>query len=211
MGVTEQQMREAGSRLTSGLIVRGVVAILFGLVLLLWPGISLRTLMVVFGAYSLVDGVTAFGTAATSAQKGERWWLVLHGLAGIAFGVVVFVWTGLTALALLYVIGTWAIVRGTVEFAAALTGSGEGSDRFMLGLHGVLGIAFGVVMWWRPGAGALALITLIATFAIVTGVMRIATAIQLRNRGDAVAAAVFRPSAEARALRTTHVHLREER
>jgi uncharacterized membrane protein HdeD (DUF308 family) len=199
MGVTEQRMREAGSRLTSGLIVRGVVAILFGIVLLLWPGISLGTLVLMFGAYSLVDGVVAISTAATSARKGERWWLVLHGLAGIAAGVVAFVWTGLSALALLYVIGTWAIVLGTVEFAAALSGRGDGSDRFMLGLHGVLGVAFGVVMWWRPGAGALALITLIATFAIVTGVMRIATAIQLRNRGEAVAAALFPPSAEARA------------
>jgi uncharacterized membrane protein HdeD (DUF308 family) len=199
MAMTEQRMREGISRLTSGLIVRGVAGILFGVVLLAWPGLSLRSLVLVFGAYSLVDGVVAVVTAVTSAEKGERWWLVLHGLAGIAVGVVAFVWTDLSALALLYVIGTWAIVLGAIELGAALSGPGADSDRFMLGLHGVLGIAFGAVMWWRPGAGALALITLIAAFAIVTGVMRIATAIQLRRRGEAVAAAAFPPSADARA------------
>ena len=199
MGVMEKRMREGVSRLTSGLIVRGVVAILFGIVLLLWPGVTLRTLMLVFGAYSLVDGVTALITAATSAGKGERWWLVLHGLAGVAVGVLVFFWPGLSALAALYVIGTWAIVLGTIEFAAALSGPGEGSARFTLGLHGVLGITFGVIMWWRPGAGALALITLIAAFAIVTGVMRIGVAIQFRNRAEAVGKALFIPSVEARA------------
>jgi uncharacterized membrane protein HdeD (DUF308 family) len=193
MGVMERQMREGISRLTTGLIARGVAAIVFGIVLLVWPGVSLRALIIVFGAYSLLDGVVSLVTAFASTERDERWWLVLHGVAGIAAGVVAFVWTDLTAVALLYVIGTWAIVLGTVELVAALSGRGDGSDRFTLGLHGVLGVAFGVVMWWRPGAGALALITLVATFAIVTGVMRIAAALQLRKRGNDVADTVFAP------------------
>lgn len=198
MRVAEERVREGVTRLTTGLIVRGVVAILFGVVLLLWPGVTLRTLMLVFGAYTLVDGVTSVATAATSAGKGERWWLALHGLAGVAVAVLVFFWPGLSALAALYLIGTWAIVLGTIEFAAALSGPGEGSARFMLGLHGVLGVAFGAIMWWRPGTGALALITLIAAFAIVTGVMRIGVAIQLRNRAEAVGKEFFSPSVAAR-------------
>jgi uncharacterized membrane protein HdeD (DUF308 family) len=197
MGAMERQLRERISRVTTGLIIRGVAAILFGIVLLVWPGVSLRALIVVFGAYSLVDGVVSLVTAFVSTSRDERWWLVLHGIAGIAAGIVAFAWTELSALALLYLIGTWAIILGAVEFVAALSGRGGGGDRFMLGLHGVLGVAFGVVMWWRPGAGALALIALVATFAIVTGVMRIATALQLRKRGDEVADTMFAPPTQA--------------
>lgn len=200
MGTLQESLENAGERLTRGLIVRGCVAIAFGVALLIWPEIGLRTMAVLFGAYSFVDGVVALYTAAVDAPKGERWWLALHGVAGVLVGIAAFLWTGLTALALLYVIGTWAIILGVIELGAALTAPAEGDrGRLIMGLHGVMGVIFGVVMWARPGAGALALIALVATFAIVTGATRIALGIQLRKGGEALSRELFRGSADVRA------------
>ena len=199
MGVIEHRLQEGAARITRGLTVRGCVAIAFGVALLVWPGIGLRAMALLFGAYSFADGVVALYTAAAEAPKGERWWLALHGIAGVIVGVVAFVWTDLSALALLYVIGTWAIVLGVIELGAALAApAATGSARTMLALHAVLGITFGVVMWWRPGAGALASITLVATFAIVTGATRIALAIQLRRGTNAMASRLVPGPADAR-------------
>jgi uncharacterized membrane protein HdeD (DUF308 family) len=184
MESTQQRPRAEVSGLTRGLIVRGVVAIVFAIALLAWPGIGLRALVLVFGAYSLIDGCVALYSAIASPPPGQRWWLVLHGLAGIGVGVTTYFWTGLTALALLYLIGTWAIVLGVMEIGGAFAAPLPGGDRILLGLHGLLGLGFGAIMWWRPGAGALALITLIAAFALVTGMTLIVVAMQLRGRGE---------------------------
>jgi uncharacterized membrane protein HdeD (DUF308 family) len=198
MAMIREGFREEGSRLTRGLIARGCVAIAFGLALLIWPDIALRTMVLLFGAYAFVDGVVALYTAVVEAPRGERWWLALHGFAGVLVGIATFLWTGLTALTLLYVIGTWGIVLGIIELGASLTApDGDRSVRVMMGLHGVSGITFGVVMWWRPGAGALALITLVAAFAIVTGATRIALGIQLRKGGEAMSRALFPGSVDA--------------
>jgi uncharacterized membrane protein HdeD (DUF308 family) len=199
MGMIRDRLEEQGSRLTRGLIIRGCVAIGFGVALLVWPGIGLRAFVLLFGAYSFVDGAVALYSAIVDAPTGERAWLALHGVAGILVGVAVFVWTDLTALALLYVIGTWAIIVGVIEFGAALAApAGGGNARVLMGLHGAVSVTFGVVMWWRPGAGALALATLVATFAIVTGATRIALGIQLHRGGEAVSEALFPGSAEVR-------------
>jgi uncharacterized membrane protein HdeD (DUF308 family) len=189
---------ERGPRLTRGLIARGCAAIGFGIALLIWPDIALRTMVLLFGAYSFLDGFVALSTAAVDAPKSERWWLTLHGVAGILVGIATFLWTGLTAVALLYVIGTWAIVLGVVELGAVFTApAGGGSVRLIMSLQGLLGVTFGVVMWWRPGAGALALITLVAAFAVVTGATWIALGIRLRRGGEEMSRAPLPETADA--------------
>jgi uncharacterized membrane protein HdeD (DUF308 family) len=185
-----QHVRGVSGRLHQVLILRGAVAIVFGVLLLLWPGISLGAFVVTFALYAIADGVAALYAAVTSVASDERWWPVLHGVAGIAAGVLVLVWPGLTALLLLYLIGAWAFAVGVVAVVAAVTGSGSGSDRLLLGLHGALGIIFGGIMWLRPDAGALALLSLVAAFAIVTGTTLIAAAIRLKDRAEAALGAL---------------------
>jgi uncharacterized membrane protein HdeD (DUF308 family) len=181
-----EDLSQGATRLRQALVVRGVVAVLFGVLLLVWPGISLGLLVLAFGGYAIADGVLALYAAVTTVPSGRRWWPVLHGIAGIAAGVVVLVWPGVTALALLYLIGTWAVVIGAVAVVAAVTGPGSGTDRWLLGLNGAAGIVFGAIMWARPGAGALVLLSLVAAFAIVTGATLIAAGVRLRNRADAL-------------------------
>jgi uncharacterized membrane protein HdeD (DUF308 family) len=181
-----EDLSQGATRLRQALVVRGVVAVLFGVLLLVWPGISLGLLVLAFGGYAIADGVLALYAAVTTVPSGRRWWPVLHGIAGIAAGVVVLVWPGVTALALLYLIGTWAVVIGAVAVVAAVTGPGSGTDRWLLGLNGAAGIVFGAIMWARPGAGALVLLSLVAAFAIVTGATLIAAGVRLKDRADAL-------------------------
>jgi uncharacterized membrane protein HdeD (DUF308 family) len=182
MTTLNELAREDLDRLTRGMMLRGVLAIAFALVLLAWPGLTLRVLVLAFGTYSLVDGAVALYNALVSSGTARRWWLVIQGLAGVGVGVATYLWTGLTAIALLHLIGTWAIVLGVLQIAEAMSSSRVPSDRITMALGGLLGIFFGVIMWWRPGAGAVALVTLIAAFATVTGVTLVVVALQLRSR-----------------------------
>jgi len=101
------------------LALRGVLAILLGVAVVVLPGVTLAALVVLFGAYALVDGVLAIIAGVRAAERHERWWSpVLKGLAGIAAGVVTFVQPALTALALLYLIGGWGIVTGILEIGS---------------------------------------------------------------------------------------------
>lgn len=187
--MTRDRTGEPYPRWAGGLVVRGVASIVFGLALLAWPGIGLRVLVLLFGAGALVDGVVSLWTAASAtAPPGQRWWTALQGVAGVAVAVLVLLWPGISAVALLAVIGGWALVLGAVDIGAALTApAGQDGDRVLLGLHGVLGVTFGLIMWTRPGAGALALVALVAAFAIVTGAARVATAVRAREPGTAAA------------------------
>ena len=119
---------------------------------------------------------SAFPVGALSAA-----WLVVEGLLGVAVGVVVFVWPGLSALGLLYAIAAWAIASGVFEFALTFALPLSGGRSLLLALGGLLSIAFGVIMFAHPGAGAIALLALVAAFAFVTGVMQIALALELRR------------------------------
>jgi uncharacterized membrane protein HdeD (DUF308 family) len=162
--------------------LRGVVAIAFAIVILVWPSLGLATLITLFGAFALVSGVaTIAGAFNPPIQGGERAWLVSEGLLGITVGLVVFVWPGLSALGLLYVIAAWATAMGVVQVILAFVLPLSGGRSLLAVLGGLLSVAFGVIMFGHPGAGALALLALIAAFAFVTGVMQIAFALELRR------------------------------
>ena len=179
--------------------LRGILAIVFAVVILVWPSIGLTALIALFGAFALLSGVTTIvGAFSLHMRGGDRAWLLLDGLLGVVVGVVVFVWPELSALGLLYAIAAWAIATGILEMSFALVVPVSGGLRLLLLLGGLFSVAFGVIMFGHPGAGAVALLALIGAFAFVSGVMQVALAVELRS----VAAEVkrhLRPLAKPRA------------
>jgi uncharacterized membrane protein HdeD (DUF308 family) len=162
-------------RWTLGL--HGLASAVFGVMILAWPGISVYALTIVFGAYTLATGIVELGTAFTSRGKEERAWLVLRGLLGIIVGVLVFAWPGISALALLYVIGAYAVALGTLAVVVAFWLPLDRRDTASMVLTGLVSIVFGIVIFAKPGAGALAVLALIAAFALVTGVTELVAAV----------------------------------
>jgi uncharacterized membrane protein HdeD (DUF308 family) len=164
------------------LALRGLLAILFGLFAFALPGLTLTALVILFGAYALVDGIFALITAVRAAEAHERWWLlVLEGLAGVVAGLITFMWPGITAFVLLVLIAWWAIITGIFEIAAAVRLRKEIAGEWALALGGVASVIFGLVLLFRPGVGALAVIWLIGTYAVVFGLLLLLLAFRLRG------------------------------
>jgi uncharacterized membrane protein HdeD (DUF308 family) len=160
--------------------LRGIVAILFGLFAFLYPGATLFALIIVFGAYALVDGVFAIIAAARAAQSHERWGqLLLVGICGIVAAAIVWFYPGLAALGLLYVIAFWALVTGVLEVMAAFQLRRQMPDWWWL-VAGLASILFGALLIWHPGAGALAVLWLIGSYAIAFGIFLLGFAFRLR-------------------------------
>jgi uncharacterized membrane protein HdeD (DUF308 family) len=165
-------------------VVRGIAAILFGLLTFLWPGITLTALVLVFGAYALVDGVLGIVAAVTKERGRGRWWaLLLQGVLGIIAAGVAVVTPGLAALALLFVIAAWAVVTGAFEVAAAIRLRHYIEKEWLLALSGVLSMAFGTVLMMFPGAGAVALVLWIGAYMFVAGFVLVALGLKLRTWG----------------------------
>ena len=165
------------------LALRGLCAIIFGILAFVWPGVTLGVLVLLYGAYALVDGVLAIIAALSKRQgSGLPWWaLLLEGLLGIAAGIVTFVWPGITALFLLFLIAGWAIVTGVFEIIAAIRLRKEIEGELWLALSGILSIIFGVLLFVRPGAGALTVVWLIGAYAIFFGIFLLALAFRLKR------------------------------
>ncbi len=162
--------------------LRGVLAIIFGILALVSPGLTLLTLVLLFGAYALVDGVFAVIAGISSYGRSERWWVVvLEGVAGIIIGILTFIWPGTTALVLLYFIAVWALLTGILEIVAAIQLRRLITNEWMLILRGIASVIFGVLLFVFPGAGALGLIWLIGAYAIVFGILFIVLALRLRS------------------------------
>lgn len=159
--------------------LRGLVAVVFGVAALVWPGITLWALVLSFGIWALVDGVVNLVAAFRPGIWG-RGMLVLDGLGGIIVGVVALGWPGITAKALLYLIGAWAVVTGILKLVDAVRLRGIIENEWLLGLSGLASLAFGVIAAFQPGAGALAIVWLIGVWALVFGVLLIAFGFRLR-------------------------------
>jgi uncharacterized membrane protein HdeD (DUF308 family) len=163
-------------------LLRGVIWVLFGLVVFSQPAISLVTLTLLFGAFALVDGIAAVVTAIGGRQEHENWWvLLLVGLCGIAVGVVTFLTPAVTALVLLFYIAFWAIGIGVLQIVAAIRLRKEIEGELWLILSGILSVAFGVLLVARPGVGVLSVLWLIAFYAIVFGVTLIFLSFRVRG------------------------------
>ncbi len=161
------------------LALRGVAAVVFGVLAFVVPAISLAGLVLLFGAYAIVEGV--FNLVA--AMRGvDRWWtLLIEGLVSIAAGIISFAWPGLTALALVYVIAAWAIVTGVFDVVAAVRLRARITNEGWLIAAGVLSVVFGLLVALFPGPGALAIVFWIGAYAIVFGAMLVGLAFRLRS------------------------------
>jgi uncharacterized membrane protein HdeD (DUF308 family) len=162
-------------------LLRGIAAIIFGVLSFVWPGITLVTLVLFWGAFVMVDGVLALANAIMGGNMGSRWWLALIGLLGLIVGLLTFMAPGVTALVLLWFIATWAIVLGVFQIVGAIRLRKEIDNEWTLVLGGVLSVLFGLVLLVAPGAGAVALIWVIGSYAIVFGVLLVALSFRLKK------------------------------
>jgi uncharacterized membrane protein HdeD (DUF308 family) len=188
-------MSETLTRYWWAVVLRGVAAVLFGLLALIWPDITVFVLVVLFGAYALVDGVLALVAAATGENRGRRGWLIFAGVVGVLAGIVTFLWPEVTTLALLYVIAAWALVTGVLEIMAAIRLRREIHGEWLYIISGACSVLFGILLAVWPATGALALVILIGSFSIVFGVVLVAFGLRLRRlRQERSHAGLSRPA-----------------
>jgi uncharacterized membrane protein HdeD (DUF308 family) len=186
-GVDPQPLLHALAQHWWLLLLRGICAIVFGVLAFVWPGLTLLTLVIFYGAFVLVDGVLALAAAVMGGAPAPRWWLAIVGIAGVVAGALTFFWPGITALVLLFFIAGWAIAAGVMQIIGAIQLRKEIDDEWMLILGGVLSVLFGIGVLIFPGAGALALILVIGAFSIAYGVTLVMFAFKLRKHNVAPA------------------------
>jgi uncharacterized membrane protein HdeD (DUF308 family) len=163
------------------LLLRGIAAIVFGLIALAWPGVTLLVLITLYGAYALADGLLSLLAACRGGTVAPRWWLILVGLLGLAAGAMTFSYPGVTALLLLMFIGIWCVVRGLFEIIGAIQLRKEIDNEWTLILSGLVSIFFGAYVLAWPGVGALALLWVIGAYSLVAGILLISFAFRLRR------------------------------
>jgi len=165
------------------LLLRGLAAIAFGVIAFFWPGLTLVVLVYLWGAYAIVDGIFAIWAAfsLSGGGAGSRWWLGLSGVVGILAGIIAFAYTGMTALVLLMFIAAWAIIIGALQLYAAVQLWKVIDNAWWLVLSGLISMAFGVVLFGWPGAGALATIWTIAWYAVFFGCMLVGLSFEIKK------------------------------
>jgi uncharacterized membrane protein HdeD (DUF308 family) len=165
------------------LLIRGFLALAFGLITWMWPGLTVLVLVLLFGVYAFTDGIFAIVAAVRAARRHEeRWWAVaIEGVLGILVGIIAVLRPGAAALGLLFVIAAWALVTGVLEIVAAVRLRKQIRGEWLLALSGVLSLVFGVLLLWRPGPGMVAVAWIIGAYAIAFGAVMLALAIRLKR------------------------------
>lgn len=162
-------------------LLRGIAAIVFGIIAFVSPAATLLALVIVFGIYAIFDGVLAVVTAFQIREDAKHWWVVLlEGLAGILFGIIALVYPLITAGALLLLIAFWAVVTGIMEIIAAIRLRREITNEWSLILTGIFSVILGVMLFVFPGAG-LALVWTIGLYAVFFGVLMIIFGFEVRS------------------------------
>lgn len=189
-------MKDLFSNTSLMLAVRGGAAIMFGVLALVWPDITLSALLIVFGAFAFVDGVAAIAMAITGESALPRWVLLLDGLAGVAIAVVTLVAPGMTALALLYLIAVWCLFTGSLMIGAAASGDTFGRPAWLMALDGVISVVFGIALIAWPGDGIVAIVWTLGLYAIFAGVTMLSGAFLFADGARSVPpAGATRPAA----------------
>lgn len=177
-----EQMSACLARNWWAVLLRGLVAIALGILTLWMPAVSLASLVLVFAAYMLADGVLGIVAAVRAARRHERWgWLVLEGLLDIGAGVAALAWPGLTIIVFVALVAAWAIVSGGVMVLAAFRFNRR-DGRWLMGLAGVLSVAWGVLLAFAPVSGALVLTLWIGAYALLFGITLIVLSLRLRSQ-----------------------------
>ncbi len=160
---------------------RGLIAVLFGLVALGLPGVTLMTLIALFGTYALVDGIGAVVAGVRAAERHERWWpMVLEGVAGIGAGVLTFAWPVVTAILWLYLLSGWASISGALKIASAVRLRRGMRGAWVLAANGALAILFALSALLLPGLAILSLVWVVGAYALIRGIAFLALAFRLR-------------------------------
>ena len=171
------------------ILLRGVLGVLFGVLAIARPGLTLAAIVMVFGVYAIVDGIYLAVTSINSRRGEPNWgWYLLGGLAEFAVGVMVLATPGITAIMLLYLVAGWAIVRGAVEIVAAIQWRKVIKGEWVYILAGILSIAFGIFLFARPVMGTLALMVWFGLYAIFFGIVLIVLAFRVKRIGPQLAA-----------------------
>ncbi|HEY2797311.1 MAG TPA: HdeD family acid-resistance protein [Thermoanaerobaculia bacterium] len=160
-------------------LLRGVLAILFGVMAFAWPGVTLAILVLLWGAYALVDGIFE----VIAGVRGKWGSLVVLGLLGIGAGIVTFLWPGITAITLVWVFAFWAIVAGILQVSAAIRLRKEIQGEWLWIVSGVFTVIVGVLLLLYPGAGALSVTWLIGSLAVAWGILLVMLAVKLKGLG----------------------------
>ena len=176
--------------------LRGIAAVAFGAIALTWPGVTLGALVLLFGAFVLVDGVAIIVDLATGRgrHRGSRGLLLVQALVSVAAGIVTFVWPGITAIALTFVIAAWALITGSLELGAVVRLRRTIRNHWLLAVDGVLAVLLAVVLLSNPAAGALGLVWVIGWFAVISGVVLVVHAFRIRRAQGSVGPAHTAPS-----------------
>jgi uncharacterized membrane protein HdeD (DUF308 family) len=169
---------------STSLILLGVLAIVVGIIALAWPGVTILALVILFAVYAFIDAGLQAMRAFSSGSAGPVLGHLLLALIAVAAGVVAIVWPGPTALVLVLVVGIWAFVGGIAEIAAAFAAGESAGTRALFVLSGLVSVAFGVVLFARPGVGAVTLALLFGLFSLIYGVSQIVSGVQLRKTGQ---------------------------
>jgi len=176
---------EALARYWWALVLRGVAAVIFGVLAFVFPAITVAVLIILFGAYAIVDGVFNL-IAAVSGRTEQRWWhLVIEGIVSIAAGVIAFAWPGLTLLALVWLVAGWAIITGVLEIVAAIRLRKHIDNEWWLALSGVASLILGGLLIVAPIAGAVVMALWIGAYAVIFGALMIGLGIRLRRHRQA--------------------------
>ncbi len=171
---------------STSLILLGVLAIIVGIIALAWPGVTVYALVILFAVYAFIDAGLQAMRAFSSRSAGPVFGHLLVGLVDLAAGVIALVWPGPTALVLVLIVGIWAVIGGFVELVAAFQSGETAGTRALFILGGLVSIAFGVVLFARPGVGAVTLALLFGLFSIIYGVSQIVMGVELRRTGHTV-------------------------
>lgn len=163
-------------------VIRGIAAIVFGVIAFAYPGLTLATLVLLFGAWVLIDGVFRVAGAIAGRASDPEWGFhLIVGIIGIIIGFLTFRAPLITALALIIYIAAWALMIGATEIALAIKLRREIKGEWFLILMGLASILFAVLLLWNPAPGALALVWLIASYAIVFGILGVIFGFRLRS------------------------------
>lgn len=158
------------SRIWWSLVIRGVLAIVFGIVAFIYTGQTLLSLVLVFGVFAVLSGIASLVAAVRAGEVHQRWgWLAVSGLLSIAAGVMTFVWPGITALAFVLLVAAWAIFTGVMEITFALALPETLAHPWLMGFSGLLSVVLGIVLAVWPRAGAVSLTWLVGIYAIAYG------------------------------------------
>ena len=163
-------------------LIRGLLAILFGLGALFWPGLTWLLLIYLFGVYAITDGIAALLTGIVRSKYSPRWWVfLLEGLVGVTAGLIAIAQPGTTGLILILVMAAWAIITGVLEIAAAFRLRREITNEWLLGFGGFVSIAFGILLFFQPATGSLVVTLMVGAYALMFGVLIVMLALRLRK------------------------------